>query len=281
MARFSIVIPIADGDLSLISRTLPSWLSLESDDVILSLDYPASSSVEREIRRVSAKYGRQDSVRIVQTERDSQWRFHQAHARRLGFERSKHDIILTGDIDLVVRRWVSKLADRVETDKIGLASCLRLPFPSQAPQVLRAWSSAIKQFFIPPVFSGLYAFRRSFWQETEDEGIKRLKNPARETYPATGPGLVGEDTYLYICMKRSHKCICVREIGAISLTRNVEDVPLEQYAWGRYLAATKVPWSAAALASIAFCYPYLFRGYLEEKSNPRKLTDPFAVGFKL
>jgi hypothetical protein len=264
-----------------VTRTLPSWLGLGSDDIVLSLDYPAPVAVLDEVDRIAEAYGFSNSIRIVETRRDDSWRFHQAHARRMGFESAKHDSILTGDIDLLVRRPVSGLTQLVGPGKAGLASCLRVPAPTSALQVFRAWSYTLKQAVLPPIFSGLYAFWRPFWLETEDEGIKRLRNPARETYKDSGPGLVGEDTYLFICMRRAYPCICLQQIGAVSLNRNVEDLPPEQYSWGRYLASIHTPWPAAALASVAFAYPFLMMGYLHQRRNPISVSDPFSGRFRL
>src|SRR5580692_5042478 len=106
---FSIVIPIAERDVNLVHRTLPSWLALGSDDVVLSVDKPASQELLRAIASASPSPDVPNGVRIVEHERSEDWKFNQAGARREGFEQAAHDTILTGDIDLIVRRNVVDL----------------------------------------------------------------------------------------------------------------------------------------------------------------------------
>jgi hypothetical protein len=161
---------------------------------------------------------------------------------------------------------------------IGLASCLRVPAPTNPTQLLRAYSFLFKQKLFPPIFSGLYAMWRPYWRETEDAGIHDLENPGRVPNSLAGEGIVGEDTYLFICMRRRYRCRLLKEIGAISLTRNVEDLPLEQFSWGRYLAGKNTAGVAVFIASILFAYPYLLMGYRYQKQTRLPFHDPFQSG---
>jgi len=278
---FSVVLPISETDILLIRRSLPSWLALGSDDVVLSLDKPASPSLKREIRRVVTASSRAECVRTVETERTADWAFHQAHVRRAGFQQANHEAILTGDIDLIVMAGAAKMAKVVGKNGVGLASSLRVPAPSSMIQALRACSYLLKQKLIPPRFSGLYAMWRPYWRETEDQGIKNLRSPIVASYSAAGPGIVGEDTYLFICMRRRYKCVAFNKVYAIGLTRNVEDLPREQFSWGRYLAALGINPAMALLAAISFAYPYLLQGYIYQRGASHGFKDPFAPGFSL
>lgn len=278
---FSIVIPVADRDLQMIHRTLRSWLALGSDDVILCVDKPASEPLFNEIERTSRSSRAGRVVRTLEVEQSSSWKFQQAHARRAGFEEAAHETILTGDIDLIIRREVLKVVDRVGNGSVGLVSCLRLPAPLSLPQLLRAEAYAFKQKLFPPAFSGLYAFWRPDWRATEDEGIRRLRSPAAGTNRVAGLGIVGEDTYLFICMRRRYQCVCLNLVGALGLSRNVEDLPSEQYSWGRYLAGKGSGIHTVVPGSIAFAYPYLLMGYLHQRRKDGEFRDPFGTDFRL
>ncbi len=276
--NFSIVIPIAERDVKLVRRTLPSWLSLGSDDIVLSIDKPATQDLLKAIASVSPP---SDVVKIVEVDPCSRWKFNQARARREGFQRAAHDVILTGDIDLIVRRNAIRLTEVVGNGEFGLASCLRVPAPLSASQTLRGLAYLLKEALLPPIFSGLYAFWRPFWRETEDTEIRNLLNPSKESYRSAGPGIIGEDTYLFICMRRKYRCCMLKEIGAIGLARNVEDVPLEQFSWGRYLAGKNTALPAVLVASVLFAYPYLMMGYLYQRQNKLPFHDPYQIGFDL
>lgn len=265
----------------MIRRSLPSWLALGSDDVILSLDKPAPPVLLREIKRVAGVSSRADSVRTIETPREAGWAFHQAHVRRAGFREAAHDAVLTGDIDLIVRPGVRRLPELVGKNRVGLVSSARVPAPLRPSQALRACAFVLKQRLAPPKFSGLYAFWRPWWLETEDQGIRRLRTPTEAVYSSAGPGIVGEDTYLYICMKRAYKCLFSNQIGAIGLSRNVEDLPREQFSWGRYMAGLGYNSAIGVATSIGFAYPYFLKGYLYQRSSSHEFIDPYGPGFHL
>lgn len=278
---FSVVIPVAAGDVGLIGRTLPSWLGVSNDEVIIVIDEDAPQSLASQITNVGERAASRTPLRVVKASRTHSWRFHQAYVRRVGFREARNDLIVTGDIDLIVRRNLGEILRGPGEDNVGLTSCIRLVAPNSPARVLRSVSYLVKQKLMPPLFSGLYAFWRPYWIETEDSGIERLGNARINEYATAGLGLVGEDTYLFACMKRRYRCLHRNAVGGISLTRNVEDLPKEQFAWGRYLAATGTESATSLAASIAFAYPHLLRGYLYQRNNPGAVADPFAAGVSL
>jgi hypothetical protein len=277
---FSVVIPVAERDTELVPRTLPSWLGLGADDVVIATDKPVSPKLREVVSRVARTYRATETVRIIEVPNNSEYRFHQAFVRRSGFMAARHDAILTGDIDLIVRRNVLRLVTEVASGSVGLASCLRVPAPLNPHQFLRAEAYTFKQRFAPPIFTGLYAMWRPYWRETEDEGIRDLRDPRKDAYRAAGLGIIGEDTYLFVCMRKRYKCLNLGFVGAVALSRNVEDLPTEQFAWGRYMSAKGASLGAVVGASISFAYPHMLRGYVYQRSRKGEFFDPFLEDFK-
>jgi len=283
MRKFSIVVPIAEKDIKYLPITLPSWLSLKSDDILLCVDKPCSVQLRTAIWKISELYGKQ--TRIIEVERSSEWRFHQAHVRREGFRKAKHDVILTGDIDLVVNKNVYKAINLVGKDNIGLVSLAKFHYPRKPSDYWREFvilfsrkilHALMDKIMATTTFTGLYAFYRPFWLDTEkEEDAKRLVNPKQfyrgEKVDFSGASAVtGEDTFLRDNMIKKYRCVYLRDIGAIDLGVSTESLPYLQYATGQYFARR----GRSTLVSIGRAFlraqPHYLKGFLMEREKMRK-----------
>ena len=259
---FSIVMPVKD-EYDLLRRSLPACYSVRPDEVVLCFDKPAPAKCVELAKDLGAKQS-QIKTRIIEVERNPEWRFHQAWVRRSGFRAAEHDRILTVDVDLTINRNVLKTVDLVGKDDVGLVSCSKF-YPIRGP--LGFWRAvayhlARRAHFAP--FTGLYCIFRPFWLDSEDEGIKSLEDPRTER--ALGSlAAVGEDTYLRNCMVPKHRVLYLREIGAYCMTRYVEDVPHMQFELGRYMAAKGISWPRVLLKSLMYARIHYLRGYLYQK----------------
>ena len=259
---FSIVMPVKD-EYDLLRSSLPACYSVRPDEVVLCFDKPAPAKCVELAKDLGAKQSR-IKTRIVEVERNPEWRFHQAWVRRSGFRAAEHDRILTVDVDLVINRNVLKAVDLVGKDDVGLVSCSKF-YPVTGP--LGFWRAvayhlARRAHFAP--FTGLYCIFRPYWLDSEDEGIKSLEDPRTER--ALGSlAAVGEDTYLRNCMITRHRVLYLRELGAYCMTRYVEDVPHMQFELGRYMAAKGYSWPRVLLRALMYGRIHYLRGYLYQK----------------
>jgi hypothetical protein len=276
---FSVVIPVANRDAGLVPRTLPSWLALGADDVVIATDKPASAELRDAVIKVVRARKAARFVTVIEVPRDSAYHFHQAFVRRSGFMAAAHDAILTGDIDLLVRKRAAKAAAKVGVGGVGLVSLSKLGGVTGASSALRTVSFLVMQKLNPPKFGGLYAFWRPYWLETEDYGVRLVRDPRIKGYPEAGLGILGEDTYLYLCMKRQYTCVHDNSVSAIDVKGFVEDLPRLQYEWGRALVGTRNA-VEVAFASVFLAYPNLLRGFLRQRSEKRRLVDIFSPGFR-
>ncbi len=202
---FSVVVPVSENDASLVPRTLPRWLALPADEVILCVDKPASQHLIEVIRENSRG---DDRLRVVEVPRESGWMFHQAFVRRTGFKSARFD-------------------------KIGFFDVVQ----NSTRRVIRALK---KEAY----FTGLYALYRPFWLETEDEeSAKKIPHPLshgaleREDdffvglasgREATPPPYLGDDTMLKRAMLKKYRVVSLPHIGGVEVRTETDNRPAFQ-----------------------------------------------------
>jgi hypothetical protein len=278
MRDFSVVIPISEKDVSLLRTTLPSWFSLDSDDFLLCVDKPISKNLQAIIKKLAKLCDKENKIRIVEVERSSEWRFHQAHVRREGFHKAKYDVILTGDADLCVNENVYKAVNLVGEHNIGLVSLSKLHHPHGLSDYWREGvllfsrnvvHGVLDKFMATTTFTGLYAFGRSYWLDSEsEEEIRKLVNPKELVWKSCNATsvAVGEDTFLRDCMvQRGHRCVYLREIGAVDLRSATENLPYMQYLIGRYFAKSRRSPLVSVGRAFLRAQPYYLVGYFHER----------------
>jgi len=280
--KFSIVVPVRD-EVDLIPMTLPSYYAVNPSEVIVCTDKPTPNEVRQVIQKVAVACDAQDITRIVEVERDPEWIFHQAHVRRTGFKKAKYDRILTVDIDLVINRNVLKALKLVGKNNVGLVSCSKFRYPKSLVDLWRIGAitflrkivhGMLDPFIEITTFTGLYALWRPFWLDSEPEKkIRKHVNP-KQFYRGEYAGEVaadvnptGEDTHLKDCMSEKHRCIYLREIGAIILRDVYEDVPYVQYMKGQYFRRRGRSLLVSVVRAFLRAQPYYLAGYLRTEKN--------------
>lgn len=279
---FSIVVPVKD-EIDLIPWTLPSYYAVNPSEVIICTDKPTTRKVRQVIQKVAGACDALDITRTVEVERDPEWNFHQAHVRRTGFKKAKYDRILTVDIDLVINKNVLKAVKLVGKKNIGLVSCSKFYYPKSLADLWRIGSTTslhkiahrvLDSFVNITMFTGLYAFWKPYWLDSEpEEKIKKHINPKQfyrgsyieEIPPDVNP--TGEDTHLKDCMLEKHRCIYLRDIGAIVLRDVYENVPYVQYMKGQYFDRHGRSLLVSIGRALLRAEPYYLLGYLHSRIN--------------
>jgi len=275
--KFSVVVPVKD-EVDLIRQTLRSYYAVEPSEVLICTDKPCTKNVRKVVDKIAEFYRMKDITRIIEVERDPKWNFHQAHVRRTGFRKAKYDRILTVDIDLVINRNVLKAVELVGKNDAGLVSCSKFRYPKSLVDLWRIGTitflrkivhGMLDPFMEITIFTGLYALWRPFWLDSEpEEKIKKLVNPKqfyRGEYAGEVPADVnptGEDTHLRDCMLEKHRCIYLRDVGAIMLRDVYEDVPYVQFMKGQYFRRRGRSLLVAIGRAFLRAQPYYLAGYL-------------------
>jgi len=299
VVEFSIVCPIKD-EVDLIPKTLLSFYAVNPSEVVLCVDRPAPKEVVDIVDKVAKGSKAEDMTRIIEVGRNPDYAFHQAWVRRKGFLEATHDRILTTDIDLILNKNVLKGVELVGNDDIGLVSCSKFYSPRGLGGLWRAMAHISLSRLVYPLwrryrgeglkmstFTGLYALWRPYWLDSEDEGIKSLENPKtalrRGEEPVVGEKVcMGEDTYLRDCMEKCHKIVYLRDVGAFSIGRQLQDHPHVQFERGRYYLVRGRSTLGAIFTSVVRIQPHYLRGYLYERERVIKRdeqieTKPYSL----
>jgi hypothetical protein len=261
---FSIVVPVKD-EVDLIPTTLPSYYAVNPSEVIICTDKPTPRKVRRVVQKVAVACDALDITRIVEVERDPEYKYHQAWVRRTGFRKAKYDRILTVDADLVINKKVLKAVELVGKDNIGLVSCSK-KYPYKGIQkIWRMITQKIVNLVYPIRFTGLYAIWRPYWLDSEDEGIKRLRSQKKIMNGSFEEVVFGEDVYLHNCLIKKHKGVYLRDVGAVCLTADAQDKPYVQFQSGRYFASKNYNIFQILAKSILYLRFHVMLGWLYEK----------------
>jgi len=264
--------------------TLPSFYAVNPSEVILCLDKPAPRQVLEVIEKVAKACKAEDITRIIEVEHNPEYAFHQAWVRRKGFLEAKNDRILTTDIDLVINKNVLKAVEIVSRNNIGIVSCCKLRslgsfvglYRYLGEIFLREVAHRLVSFYRgeglkATSFTGLYAICRSYWLNSEDEGIKKLVNPKQilrgqnREFDITQVYPTGEDTYLRDCMATQYRVIYLPDIGSICLIDYLEDHPHVQFWKGFYFASRGRSLLGALVRTVLRLQVHYFVGHLYGK----------------
>jgi hypothetical protein len=248
--EFTVVTLIKDED-DLIPFTLPSYYALKPSEVVLCFDKPAPEKTLQVTKEVVSKCNGGAITKIVEVERDPHYYFHQANLRRTGFHKATHNIILTGDIDLHVDSRIKHYL-RLIDGNVGLVSFNKVGYPPSFRLALANFIAKVYKLKGKQGFTGLYAFSKKAWLETED--TEHLKRQVTR----------GEDTHLhhYLTKKYASRfitglrnyCLRPKEGGQYQIMQGAN-------AW----ATRKTPLWRFLLSSVLYIRPYALIGYLQAR----------------
>lgn len=287
--KFSVVVPVRD-EVNLVPKTLPSYLALKPDELLLCLDKPPLEDMVEIIEEVSRQCKAENIVKVLQVPK-GEWEDQQMKARRTGFLEARNDRILTGDIDLIVNRNVLKAIALVGKNDIGMASCSKLSLPHNMVGICRLIGEFFLKKYVHHVanlagksmavtgFTGLYALWRPLWLDAEplDEAkqYSMVKRKIRDGKQLTLGDFIqtGEDSFLRDNIMKKHKVTYLPDIGATVLSDPLGDQPLIQYTTGMYFAMTGRNWLATLGRAFFRMQPYYLVGYMYGKRLKKVTSD--------
>jgi hypothetical protein len=247
VVKFSLVVPIKD-EIDLLPLTLPSYYALNPDEVIFCLDHPKSPEIVKKINFLARKYNALNKTRIIGIKKNLNYRFHQALVRRTGFKEAKNDIILTGDIDTIFHLSIRDYINLVGQGNIKLVSFSKFSYPISFRKSL-IW--LIHRIYPHESFTGLYAFSKSAWLETED--VKSLKKIPR-----------GEDTHLHVYLTKRYNSKFISGVKNIVLRPQESRKYLFLCGWTQWTQRKTSLWRIL-ISTVLYFRPYWLFGYLKAR----------------
>ena len=245
--KFSVVVPIKD-ETEILKLSLPSIYALEPHEVVIPIE-PNPKSIKI-VRKIARKYNFQGRTKIIVLhEKTPDWSFRQAYARRRGFREASNDSILTVDADLIVDPQVKNYLNLLGEGNIKLVSFSKLSYPVSL-RLMITWLIQ-KIFRHRPGFTGLYAFSKSAWQETEnEESLKKI--------------LRGEDSHLHEALTKKYN------VSFVAGLKNIKLRPAEskryQFLTGWYKWKTRrKPLWRVLIHTFIYYRPWVLVGYLKAR----------------
>ncbi len=281
--KFSIVVPVKD-EISLLKRTLPSYYSVEPNEVLICTDKPVLKKIKKTVNAIAELYRAGHFTKIVEIEKDPEWFYHQAHVRREGFHKAKYNKILTVDIDLLINKNVHKALDIVGINNVGLISLKKFKKPRD---ILSFWSCIWTTLYwnlyklfgslkSSQGFTGLYAIWRPYWLKSEpEEDVKRLVNP-KQLFTGeiqdlkNASAITGEDSFLRYCMMKEFKVRHLDDIGAVDLGLPPISLPYLLFRRGQDVAKYGGSFIKCIVRSLLTAQPLYLMGYLHERRKKYK-----------
>jgi hypothetical protein len=187
-----------------------------------------------------------------------------------------------------------KAIELVGEKDVGLCSCSKMYLPRNLMGFIRRIIILFISKFIHPIwkkptstelsqgnFSGFYALFRPYWKDSEDDGIKKLHNPKQEIrldldYTHKRKMCMGEDSYLKNCMRKKHRVLYLREIGCISIGKQLMYNSSVQFERGRNYYHRGWSLIEIILKSIIYLQPHQLRGYLFERRINNNKDESYA-----
>ncbi|MDH5771206.1 MAG: glycosyltransferase family 2 protein [Candidatus Bathyarchaeota archaeon] len=186
--NFSVVVPV-HNEGKYLPYSLPSIYRLEPDEVILIFDRCSDES-----RKVSEEIAKnigfiQKTKFIELNDPSPSWSFRKAFLRRYGYKLAKNNVILNVDADMYLDESIRKYIHRIGENGIGIVSFGYI----DKPYSIRSFIKRIIRMLFPfKGFSGLFAFSKKAWFDTESEdSAKKI--------------LLSEDSHLCISIMKKYR----------------------------------------------------------------------------
>ncbi|MHA2105216.1 MAG: glycosyltransferase [Candidatus Hodarchaeales archaeon] len=284
--KFTIVVPIKD-EVKRLNRSLPTYYSVDPDEVIICTDDPTSKSITKAVKKLAEKHDMQNKTRILAVKRNPEYKYHQAWVRRSGYREAKNDIVLAADIDLYLNKKIHKGIEMVGKNEIGLVSFSKFRHPFNLETFIRTIGEFSLRIFyslilkkIPSssglnysLFTGLYIIYKPYWLETEGDNVKDMVPPFHKVDKGVSVSKesfnMGEDTFLRDSMQKKYKTISMSTMGGVIMDREKHNHPKMQFERGRYNAQRGRSLIGAIVHTILQVEPNYFKGYLFERNKIR------------
>jgi len=233
--------------------SLPSIYRLKPDEVILIFDRCTDNSL-KVAKKIARCFNYLDKTKFIElNEPSSEWKFRVAFLRRYGFKLAKNDVILNTDADTILDPKIREHIKKINKNNVALVSFGRKTFPTTFQDFITRIISTIN----PKIgFTGIYAFSKKAWLETENQ--EKVKKIVR-----------AEDTHLRESISKKYRVIFIK---TKSIHLRPEESKKRRFIKGYvYWAVKRNPLWKAILHSIIYLRPQTFAGYIYARRREKSI----------
>jgi len=227
--------------------SLPSIFKLDPSEVILIFDRCTDRSMEI-AEKISQRFNFVERTIFVEMNDPSpEWNFRVAFLRRYGFKMAKNDVILNTDADCILDTKIRKYLPLIGRDNIALISFGRRTYP---PTIQDVVTNMISSLLPHSSFTGIYAFSKKAWIDTEnEESVKKI--------------IRAEDTHLYLSISKKYRTLFVK---TKTIHLRPKESSLRHYVRGiTYWTVKRNSLWKARLHSLICLRPMILAGYLSAR----------------
>ena len=179
--KFSVVMPIHNEE-TFLPYSLPSILRLNPDEVILLFDRCTDESYNI-ASKILSEYSCE--ARMVELEKQLDWKYMHSYVARLGYSQAKNDLILATAADIILDPKITSYFSLIGTNGIAFISFLHIDYPISFRNLLKRLLVGIS--LLPPShkerwLAGPYVFSKKAWLETEDQEAAKKVVRAHDTH---------------------------------------------------------------------------------------------------
>ena len=233
MKQFTIVLPIkgTDEEFKFMEKSITSAAKLNPNEILFGIDYPIQSKIINKID-ILMKKNNYSNYSVIPVKNDGSWNFQLSNVLWKLYEMAKNEIILSFDIDSIIRKEVLLGLNQVGQDKIVLVSFTKKLLMHSIGDVIRYVTYRLRVKNTDYVFAGVYwVYTPYFFDVVNLNEYKEIYN--------------GVDTYL--CKKiqsedNDYTMITRKEIGINAMSKQNEDLDWRQFQTGVWLGANEENW---------------------------------------
>jgi len=230
---FTIVLPIkgTDEEFKFMEKSIPSAVKINPDQILFGLDYPLKSDIVTKIDQLMNRH-KFSNYSIIQVKNDGTWGSQLSNVMLNLYKASKNDIILTFDVDSILRKEVMLGLDKIGENKIALLTFTKKLFVKTIGDLIRYSSYRLRVRNTDYIPTGVFWIYRHYIFDVIDlPKYKKIRN--------------GFDTYL--CRKilskdNDYKIITRKEKGINAMSQQNEDLDWRQFQNGVWLGANEEKW---------------------------------------
>lgn len=233
MKSFTIILPIkgTKNELKYMSKTIPSAIKLNPNEILFGLDCPLNHNLITKINELMSK-NNYSKFRVIPIEKDDTWGFHLSNVIWKLYDESKNDIILTSNIDSIFRKEVMLGLDMMGKNNVAKVTfTIKLYINSIGDLVRYAfYRHRVKHTDYVPT-GVFWIYRPYIFDMINLSEFKKILN--------------GFDTYLcktVLSKDNDYKIITRKEVGVTAMTHENTDLDWRQFQSGVWLGANEKNW---------------------------------------